>query len=107
MISYYYIKIGWLRYGKKIDNSYLKLDKKQKQLLLNRLGINDILDLDKAILSLLKKSLKKVTDKRQQWKITYKIWDIVCYVVASFCIYMIGMKLLISSVLKKIFLNVF
>lgn len=85
MISYYYIKIGWLRYGKKIDNSYLKLDKKQKQLLLNRLGINDILDLDKAILSLLKNSLKKVTDKRQQWKITYKIWDIVCYVVASFC----------------------
>ena len=48
----------------KIDNSYLKLDKKQKQLLLNRLGINDILDLDKAILSLLKNSLKKVTDKR-------------------------------------------
>ena len=40
----------------KIDNSYLKLVKKQKQLLLNRLGINDILDLDKAILSLLKDS---------------------------------------------------
>ena len=70
----------------KIDNSYLNLDKKQKQLLLNRLGINDILDLDKAILSLLKNYLKKVTDKRRQWKITYKIWDIVCYVVvASFC----------------------
>ena len=41
--------------------------------------------MDKAILSLLKDSLKKVTDKRQQWKITYKIWDIICYVVASFC----------------------
>ena len=50
--------------GKKVDNSYLKLDKKQKQVLLNRLGINDILDLDTAILALLKDSFKKVTDKR-------------------------------------------
>lgn len=72
--------------GKKVDNSYLKLDKKQKQVLLNRLGVNDILYLDTAILALLKDSFKKVTDKRQKWKITYKIWDIICYVVvASFC----------------------
>ena len=33
MISYYYIKLWWLRYWKEIDNSYLKLDKKQKQFL--------------------------------------------------------------------------
>lgn len=91
----------------KIDNSYLNLDKKQKQLLLNRLGINDILDLDKAILSLLKNYLKKVTDKRRQWKITYKIGILFAMLLLVFVIYMIGMKSLILSVLKKIFLDVF
>lgn len=60
----------------KIDNSYLELVKKQKQLLLNRLGINDILDLDKAILSLLKNSLKKkllIKDSNGKLHIKYVI----------------------------------
>lgn len=94
--------------GKKVDNSYLKLDKKQKQVLLNRLGINDILDLDTAILALLKDSFKKVTDKRQKWKITYKIWDIICYVVvASFCDIYDWDEIVDFINTKKEFLNAF
>ena len=69
--------------GKKVDNSYLKLTTKQKNKLLKSFGVKKIEDVEDEVLKYLKNCLKKVTDVRQQWKISYKIWDIICYVVIA------------------------
>lgn len=69
--------------GKKVDNSYLKLTIKQKNKLLKSFGVERMDDVEAAVLKHFKECLKKVTDVRQQWKISYKIWDIICYVVIA------------------------
>lgn len=63
----------------------LNIDSKQKKYLLKKLEIENILDIDTAILKRLKENLKDLTDSRQQSKITYKIWDvIVCTIISNF-----------------------
>lgn len=57
----------------------------QKKYLFKKLGIEDITEIDTAILKKLKENLKSMTDTRQQSKIVYKMWDIViCVIVANF-----------------------
>ena len=61
------------------------LDTREKKMLLKKLGINDIIDVDTTIIKNLKENLKNITDTRQQHKITYKLWDIVvCVIIADF-----------------------
>ena len=56
----------------------------EKKYLLEKFGIKRIEDIDIAILKALKEKLKKITDTRQQSKISYKIWDIiVCVILAN------------------------
>lgn len=63
----------------------LNITTQQKNFLLKILGINNITDIDVAILKQLKENLKSINDTRQQSKITYKLWDIIiCVLVASF-----------------------
>ena len=54
--------------------------------MLKKFGVKTLKDVKTAILKELKESLKdKINDKRQQSKITYKIWDIIiCVIVADF-----------------------
>ena len=56
----------------------------EKKYLLEKFDIRKIEDIDIAILKALKERLKKLTDTRQQSKISYKIWDIiVCVILAN------------------------
>ena len=56
----------------------------EKKYLLEKFDIRKIEDIDIAILKSLKEKLKKITDTRQQSKISYKIWDIiVCGILAN------------------------
>ena len=56
----------------------------EKKYLLEKFDIRKIEDIDIAILKSLKEKLKKITDTRQQSKISYKIWDIiVCVILAN------------------------
>lgn len=67
----------------KFENAGLNLTTKEKHRLLKKLNIKTSDELDEAVLIKLKETLKKVTDKRQKGKISYKIWDIICYVVVA------------------------
>lgn len=67
----------------KFENAGLNLTMKEKNKLFKKLGINSIEELDDVVLIQFKELLKKVTDKRQKGKISYKIWDIICYVVIA------------------------
>ena len=67
----------------KFENAGLNLTMKEKHKFFKKLGINSIEELDDAVLIQFKEILKKVTDKRQKGKISYKIWDIICYVVIA------------------------
>lgn len=63
----------------------LNITIKQKNLLLKKLEIKSITDIDVAILKQLKENFKTLSDSRQKSKISYKLWDIIiCVVVASF-----------------------
>lgn len=56
----------------------------EKKYLLEKFDIRKIEDIDITILKSLKEKLKKITDTRQQSKISYKIWDIiVCVILAN------------------------
>ena len=56
----------------------------EQKFLLRKFGINNIEDIDIAVLQQLKENLKSLTDPRQQSKISYKIWDIViCVILAN------------------------
>ena len=65
------------------NNAGLNLTVKEKHRLFKNLGIKNIDELESAVLLKLKETLKKVTDKRQKGKVSYKIWDIICYVVVA------------------------
>lgn len=60
-----------------------KLDKRQKNYLKKRFGISAYRDLTPTVLKNLKEEMKSLTDPRVQSKCTYKIWDIVIYVIIS------------------------
>ena len=69
----------------KVNNKRFNLNTREINFILNKLGIDNILDIDVAILKRLKENLKSITDKRQQGKITYKIWDvIICVIISNF-----------------------
>lgn len=56
----------------------------EKKYLLKKFNIKKIEDIDIAVLKQLKENLKKLTDTRQQSKISYKMWDIiVCVILAN------------------------
>lgn len=55
----------------------LNITVKEKNILLKKYNINNIEDIDKAVIFKLKEDIKKLTDPRQQNKTSYKIWDIV------------------------------
>lgn len=59
----------------------LNLTPFQKRFLLLRLNTKSLEEIDTAVLKMLKEQFKKITDVRQQSKISYKIWDIITYVV--------------------------
>lgn len=61
----------------------LNLETRQINRLLKYLGIDSILDIDVAILKRLKEQLKQLSDPRQSSKTSYKIWDVVMYVIIS------------------------
>lgn len=62
----------------------LNVTSQEQKFLLNKFGIDNIEEIDIAILKRLKESLKKLTDTRQQSKTTYKIWDmVVCVILAN------------------------
>lgn len=66
------------------NNKRLNVTSVEQEYLLTKFGINSIEDIDIAILRELKENLKKLTDSRQQSKISYKIWDIViCVILAN------------------------
>ena len=64
----------------------LELNNKELKILLKKFGVKTLEDVKTTMLKELKESLKdKINDKRQQSKITYKIWDIIiCVIVADF-----------------------
>lgn len=63
----------------------LNITIQQKKILLKKLGIKNITDIDVTLLKQLKENLKTIKDTRQQSKITYKLWDIItCVIVSSF-----------------------
>ena len=69
----------------KVNNKRFNLNIREINFILNKLGIDNILDIDVAILKRLKENLKSITDTRQQGKITYKIWDIIiCVIISNF-----------------------
>lgn len=69
----------------KVNNKRFNLNTREINFILNKLGIDNILDIDVAILKRLKENLKSITDTRQQGKITYKIWDIIiCVIISNF-----------------------
>lgn len=68
----------------KKNNKRLNITNVEQKYLLKKFGINNIEDIDVAILKQLKENLKSLTDSRQQSKISYKIWDIViCAILAN------------------------
>lgn len=82
--------IRYLYRNKEVDkvrkkgNKRLNIKSNEQKYLLNKFNITSIENIDVAILKQLKESLKKLTDTRQQKKISYKIWDIViCVVLAN------------------------
>lgn len=67
-----------------MKSKQLNITNIEQKFLLRKFGINNIEDIDVAILKQLKENLKKLTDSRQQSKIVYKIWDIViCVILAN------------------------
>lgn len=68
-----------------LSKNRLNITKEQKKYLLKKLKFKNIEEIDTAILKQLKENLKSLKDSRQQSKITYKLWDIIIWViVASF-----------------------
>ena len=61
----------------------LNITNNEQKFLLRKFGINNIEDIDIAVLKQLKENLKCLTDSRQQSKISYKIGDIVICVILS------------------------
>lgn len=67
-----------------MKSKQLNITNKEQKFLLKKFEINNIEDIDVAILKQLKENLKKLTDSRQQSKIVYKIWDLViCVILAN------------------------
>ena len=67
-----------------MKSKQLNITNIEQKFLLRKFGINNIEDIDVAILKQLKENLKKLTDSRQPSKIVYKIWDIViCVILAN------------------------
>ncbi len=67
-------------YGDIYDNAFkekINYNNKRKNLLFKKYEINNIEDIDIVIINKLKSELKNLTDPRQHFKSTYKIWDIV------------------------------
>lgn len=64
----------------------INFNKNELKILLKKFGVNTLEDVKISMLKELKETLKaKISDKRQQGKITYKIWDIImCVVIADF-----------------------
>ena len=67
----------------KFENKGLNLTIAEKNRLFKKLNIKSMEELDDATLLKLKETLKKLSDRRQKGKISYKMWDIVCYVVVA------------------------
>ena len=67
----------------KFENKGLNLTVAERNRLFKKLNIKSMEELDNATLLKLKETLKRITDTRQKGKISYKIWDIVCYVVVA------------------------
>lgn len=67
----------------KPNKQRLNISVSQKRFLFKILNINNIDQLDVAVLKLLKDKLKSLTDSRQKNKITFKLWDIIMYVVIA------------------------
>ena len=61
----------------------LNLTIREKNFLFDKLEINKLEDIDKAILLKLKEGAKKLEDKRQKKKSIFKLWDIVICVVLA------------------------
>ncbi len=67
-----------------MKSKQLNITNKEQKFLLKKFEINNIEDIDVAILKQLKENLKKLTDSRQQSKIVYKIWNLViCVILAN------------------------
>ena len=63
----------------------LNINATQTKYLLSKLGIDNIEKINITILNQLKENLKELTDSRQKYKTTFKIWDIViCVILADF-----------------------
>ena len=60
---------------------HLILTNKQVNHLLKSLGVSNVYEIDIPILKKLKENLKQLSDTRQQSKISYKIWDVVMWVI--------------------------
>ena len=62
------------------------LNNSEIKILIKKFGVKSLDEVKIEMLKLLKENLKKgLTDVRQSWKITYKIWDvIICVIVADF-----------------------
>ena len=69
----------------KKGNKY-NIENKDIKFLLNKFGVNSLEEVKTCILKRLKENLKNgIVDKRQEGKITYKIWDIIiCVIIANF-----------------------
>lgn len=67
----------------KPNKNTLNLDKEQISRLKKMLGISKIEEIPTAVLKELKESLKNLSDSRQKWKTSYKIWDIAMYVILA------------------------
>lgn len=66
-------------------NKKMNLTNEQISFLKKLLNVNKMEDIKPSVLKKLKEQLKTLDDKRQQSKIKYKMWDIICYVIfASF-----------------------
>ena len=69
----------------KPKKKYSTLSRQQKRFILRKLNINDITELDTALLIELKENLKVIKDKRMHNKIIYKLWNIImCVIISSF-----------------------
>lgn len=67
----------------KPNKNTLNLDKEQISRLKKMLVISKIEEIPTTVLKELKESLKNLSDSRQKWKTSYKIWDIAMYVILA------------------------
>ncbi len=61
----------------------LNITKEQMKFLKEKFNVTKMDEIEPTVLKKLKEELKQITDKRQQSKVCYKVWDILCYVIFS------------------------